>query len=77
MAKLAACGAATATARAALQVHGALGYTWEHDLHIWMRRAWSLEQEFGRSAFHRARVEQAILSEGAELGPGTTFRGGL
>jgi alkylation response protein AidB-like acyl-CoA dehydrogenase len=59
----------------ALQVHGAIGYTWEQDLHIWMRRAWSLEQDFGRSAFHRRRVEDAVLADDARLGPGETFRG--
>jgi alkylation response protein AidB-like acyl-CoA dehydrogenase len=73
-AKVAACDAATRAARAALQVHGAIGYTWEQDLHIWMRRAWSLEQAFGRSDFHRRRVEDAVLADGAALGPGETFR---
>ena len=75
MAKVAACDAATTAARTALQVHGAIGYTWEQDLHIWMRRAWSLEQAWGRSDFHRGRVEAAILSDGAVLGAGETFRG--
>jgi len=73
MAKLAASEAASGAARKALQVHGAIGYTWEQDLHIWMRRAWSLEQAFGRSDFHRRRVEDVVLAVGAELGPGTTF----
>jgi hypothetical protein len=75
MAKLAACQAAGLAVRVALQVHGAIGYTWEQDLHIWMRRAWSLEQAWGRNAFHRKRVEEAILAEEARLGPGTTFQG--
>jgi alkylation response protein AidB-like acyl-CoA dehydrogenase len=74
MAKLAACEAATRAARTALQVHGAIGYTWEQDLHLWMRRAWSLEQAFGRNDFHRRRVEAAVLCEGARLGPGETFQ---
>ena len=75
MAKVAASDAAVHSARTALQVHGAIGYTWEQDLHIWMRRAWSLEQAFGKSAFHRRRVEAAILNDDARLGPGETFRG--
>ena len=58
----------------ALQVHGAIGYTWEQDLHLWMRRAWSLEQAFGKSAFHRRRVESQLFADGARLGPGETFR---
>jgi alkylation response protein AidB-like acyl-CoA dehydrogenase len=75
MAKLGAAEAAASAARTALQVHGAIGYTWEQDLHIWMRRAWSLEQSFGRSDFHRHRVEEGILDAGARLGPGETFAG--
>jgi len=75
MAKVAAADAALASGRQALQVHGAIGYTWEQDLHIWMRRAWSLEQAWGRNDFHRSRVEAAILSDGAILGAGETFRG--
>ena len=75
MAKVAAADAALASARQALQVHGAIGYTWEQDLHIWMRRAWSLEQAWGRNDFHRCRVAAAILSDGATLGAGATFRG--
>jgi len=73
MAKVMACDAAALAARTALQVHGAIGYTWEQDLHIWMRRAWSLEMAWGRNDFHRRRVGDAILSEGARLGPGETF----
>jgi alkylation response protein AidB-like acyl-CoA dehydrogenase len=60
-AKVAACEAATAAAKIALQVHGALGYTWEQDLHIWMRRAWSLELAWGRGGWHRARVADAVI----------------
>jgi hypothetical protein len=73
MAKVMACDAAALAARTALQVHGAIGYTWEQDLHIWMRRAWSLEMAWGRNDFHRRRVGDAILSEDARLGPGETF----
>jgi len=75
MAKVAAADAALFSARRALQVHGAIGYTWEQDLHIWMRRAWSLEQAWGRNDFHRSRIEAALFSDGARLGPGETFRG--
>jgi len=60
-AKVAASEAATAAAKIALQVHGALGYTWEQDLHVWMRRAWSLELAWGRGAWHRARVADAVI----------------
>jgi len=74
-AKLAAGEAAALAARVALQVHGAIGYTWEQDLHIWMRRAWSLELEWGAAAFHRRRVADAVLAPGARIGPGRTFQG--
>jgi alkylation response protein AidB-like acyl-CoA dehydrogenase len=73
MAKLAAGEAAAQAARTALQVHGAIGYTWEQDLHIWMRRAWSLGNAWGTLSFHRDRVTEAVLAPDARLGPGTTF----
>ncbi len=75
MAKLAACEAATLGAKAALQTHGAIGYTWEQDLHIWMRRAWSLDHAWGRSAFHLGRVREALFAGTLPIGPGTTFSG--
>jgi alkylation response protein AidB-like acyl-CoA dehydrogenase len=56
MAKSLASDAATLAARAALQVHGAIGYTWEHDLHLWMKRAWALAAAWGDAADHRGRV---------------------
>jgi hypothetical protein len=76
MAKLAACEAAALGARNALQAHGAIGYTWEQDLHLWMRRAWSLDQSWGRSSFHLGRVRTAVLEGRVPIGPGTTFLGG-
>jgi alkylation response protein AidB-like acyl-CoA dehydrogenase len=65
--------AAAFAARTALQVHGAIGYTWEQDLHIWMRRAWSLDLAWGSRTFHRERIAAAVLAPAAALGPGTTF----
>ena len=61
LAKARASDAAALASRAALQVHGAIGYTTEHDLHLWMKRAWALAASWGDSAFHRARIAQAIL----------------
>jgi alkylation response protein AidB-like acyl-CoA dehydrogenase len=75
MAKLVACEAARFAARMALQCHGAIGYTWEQDLHLWMRRAWSLDQSWGRAPFHLDRVKSAILAQGVPIGPGRTFEG--
>ena len=45
MARLAAGEAADLAASTALQVHGAIGYTAEHPLHRWLRRAWALAAE--------------------------------
>jgi len=60
-AKAAAGDAAVQAARAALQVHGAIGYTWEANLHFWMKRAWALDAVWGGRAWHRARVGAAVL----------------
>ncbi len=60
-AKVAAGAAARHAAKAALQVHGAIGYTWEVDLQIWMKRAWALDVAWGTSSWHRARVAEAVL----------------
>jgi alkylation response protein AidB-like acyl-CoA dehydrogenase len=60
-AKLAASDAAALVAKTALQVHGAIGYTWECDLQIWMQRAWALGMTWGTGAFHRDRVGAALL----------------
>jgi alkylation response protein AidB-like acyl-CoA dehydrogenase len=73
MAKAEAGEAATLAARRALQAHGAIGYTWEQDLHLWMRRAWSLDLAWGSRRRHRERIAGAVLAPGAALGPGTTF----
>jgi alkylation response protein AidB-like acyl-CoA dehydrogenase len=73
MAKAEAGEAAAFAARRALQAHGAIGYTWEQDLHLWMRRAWSLELSWGTRRRHRERVASAVLAPGAAFGPGTTF----
>jgi alkylation response protein AidB-like acyl-CoA dehydrogenase len=61
MAKAQASEAALGAARAALQCHGAIGYTVEHDLHLWMKRAWALAAAWGDAAFHRARVGDRLL----------------
>jgi len=62
-AKYAASRAAAGSARTALQVHAGIGYTFEHDLHMWMKRTWSLTSLWGDSAWHRGRVADAVLDE--------------
>jgi alkylation response protein AidB-like acyl-CoA dehydrogenase len=61
MAKAVAGEAATFAAKESLQVHGAIGYTYEQDLHVWMKRAWSLDLAWGTGAWHRSRVAEAVL----------------
>jgi alkylation response protein AidB-like acyl-CoA dehydrogenase len=61
LAKARASDAASQACRAALQVHGAIGYTTEHDLHLWMKRVWALVASWGDAGFHRARIARAIL----------------
>jgi alkylation response protein AidB-like acyl-CoA dehydrogenase len=61
MAMAKAADTALLTARAALQCHGAIGYTTEYDLHLYMKRAWALARARGDARFHRNRVAQTIL----------------
>jgi alkylation response protein AidB-like acyl-CoA dehydrogenase len=61
MAKACASEAALSAARAALQCHGAIGYSFEHDLHLWMKRAWALAAAWGDAPWHRARVGTIVL----------------
>ncbi|MFC8142865.1 acyl-CoA dehydrogenase family protein [Streptomyces paradoxus] len=60
-AKVSACEAAYAAARTALQLHGAVGYTEELDLSLWIRKARPLRTAWGTPAVCRARV----LADGA------------
>ncbi len=53
--------AADLAARAALQVHGAIGYTAELDLHLWLRRVWALRTAWGTASWHRSRVALDLL----------------
>ena len=52
--------AARLVGRQALQCHGAIGYTMEYDLHLFLKRSWALERSWGDAAYHRARVATAI-----------------
>ena len=60
MAKAMASDAALVTARVALQCHGAIGYTTEYDLHLYMKRAWALARAWGDAAAHRRRVARSL-----------------
>ncbi len=70
-AKLAAADAALAATRAALQVHGAIGYSWEADVHIFLKRALALSEEWGERPYHRARVQRRLTTY--KFAPDTLF----
>jgi len=44
----------------AIQVHGGIGFTWEHDMHLFYRRALASEAAFGSAPVHREVVAQAL-----------------
>ena len=52
--------AAAVTGRAALQCHGAVGYTTEHDLHLYLKRSWALARSWGGADFHADRVAASL-----------------
>jgi len=60
MAKAMAADAAWLAGRQALQCHGAIGYTVEHDLHLYLKRTWALAAAWGDAAWHRDRVASAL-----------------
>ncbi|PYN58791.1 MAG: acyl-CoA dehydrogenase [Candidatus Rokuibacteriota bacterium] len=45
---------------AGIQLHGGIGFTWEHDLHLYFKRAKASEFTFGDATHHRERVAQLI-----------------
>ncbi len=59
-AKVAAGRTADRAARAALQVHGAIGYTQEHDLSVWLLYVRALVTAWGTASYHRSRVLAAL-----------------
>ena len=72
-AKIAATDAATLAAETAIQVHGAMGYTYEVDLHFWMKRALALGGAWGSRMFHVRRMDDAIIGGTLPIGPENTF----
>lgn len=70
-AKIAAGEAAELAARTAVQVHGAMGMTWEVDLHFFLKRAFALNQAWGTPATHRAIMIERM--ETLPVGPDRTF----
>src|SRR5215204_6068806 len=55
---------------AAIQVHGGIGFTWEHDLHFFLKRGRANAAMFGDAKWHRERVADAVLA--GESAPATS-----
>jgi alkylation response protein AidB-like acyl-CoA dehydrogenase len=73
-AKVAASRTADRAARTALQVHGAVGYTQEHDLSVWLLFVRALVNAWGTASEHRARVLRALArrtGQSAQPGAGS------
>jgi len=62
VAKAAAGSAANRSAREGIQIHGGIGFTWEHDLHLFMRRAFASEHWLGTTAWHHDRLADLLFS---------------
>jgi alkylation response protein AidB-like acyl-CoA dehydrogenase len=48
-----------------IQLHGGIGFTWEHDAHLYFKRARSLQTMLGDGNFHREQVAALMLGEAA------------
>lgn len=70
-AKLVALEAADRAARVSIQVHGAMGYSWEVDVHLFLKRTMAFTETWGSPAFHRSRVAARIFTQ--PVGPDQTF----
>jgi alkylation response protein AidB-like acyl-CoA dehydrogenase len=62
MAKAYASDAGWRVPNASIQVHGGIGFTWEHDLHFFLKRGRSNAAIFGDAKWHRERVADAVLA---------------
>jgi alkylation response protein AidB-like acyl-CoA dehydrogenase len=69
MAKSFACRGASETAGRGVQLHGGIGYTWEHDMHIFLKRAKLNEALFGDNHVQRRAIAAAVVDQGALDGP--------
>jgi alkylation response protein AidB-like acyl-CoA dehydrogenase len=47
----------------ALQVHGGIGFTWEHDVHLYLKRAHLDSISFGGASDHRARLARLLRTK--------------
>jgi alkylation response protein AidB-like acyl-CoA dehydrogenase len=61
VAKAAAGEAARRILKDGIQIHGGIGYTWEHDLHLYLRRATADEYLFGSTGWHLDRIAALLI----------------
>ena len=50
----------------ALQIHGGIGFSWEHDLHLYLRRAKTNELLLGSPGWHDERLYRSLSTGGAD-----------
>jgi len=55
------CDSAVTVCTDAVQAHGGIGFTWEHDAHLWLKRALLDRALFGSPSWHRRRVADVVL----------------
>src|SRR6056300_424570 len=72
-AKLMCAQAAELACKNSIQAHGAMGYTWEMDLHIYMRKAWSMMACWGNEDRQQDIIFKKLSSTSEELGVLYTF----
>ena len=72
-AKLMCAQAAELACKNSIQAHGAMGYTWEMDLHIYMRKAWSMMACWGNEDKQQELIFKTLSSTSEELGVLYTF----
>ena len=72
-AKVAATDAAILAGETAIQIFGGMGYTYEADLHYFLKRVWALAGNWGSKEHHLIGVEQALMSGRMDIGPDSSF----
>ena len=63
VAKAAAGVAARRILKDGIQIHGGIGYTWEHDLHLYLRRATGDEYLLGTTGWHHDRIAALLIDD--------------
>jgi alkylation response protein AidB-like acyl-CoA dehydrogenase len=48
-----------------IQLHGGIGFTWEHDAHLYFKRARAIQSALGSSDWHREQVATLVMGAAA------------